>query len=547
MPIFALYFSKTPHMRNPTLYVLFLSLMVAACATPTPPLGGPRDTTPPQLDTLRSTANEQVNFVVQPIELAFDEWVQLEDAANQILVSPPLEFRPKVRIKKRSVIFEFDPREQLRPNVTYAINYGTSVKDLTEKNVVENLRFVFSTGPQLDSLSIQGSIRDAITGEPVEKALFMLYDNFADSVVRRERPLYFARADKEGRFVIRNIREGAFKGFALSEVNGNYRFDVPNEKIGFPDSVIVVAAEKKTDLSLVVFEESPRLRRVSIDTALSGLTKVIFNQQPLRLRAGQPLPRGLVRQAIDQDTFFIWTNAEAGGSLILQRDTNYTDTLLLPAFSSTKPLPPLTIYPRPGERGQRQNPFEDFVLEASVPFGKVDTARIVLQADTLLERVSPLVFIDSTDSRRLHFQVAWRENIAYRLEVGPGAFEDIYGRSTDTAIIYSITSIPAKSFGNILLDIKGLDSTSAYVLELVVNSTAAFSRLLPVGAMARKVEFRGISPQGYSLRLIEDRNGNGQWDSGNYEQKARPERIYLFKLEPMRANWDLEAEVVIER
>ena len=535
-------------MRNPTIFVLLLSLIAAACATPTPPLGGPRDTSPPQLDTLRSTANEQVNFVLQPIELAFDEWIQLEDASNQILISPPLEFRPKVRIKKRSVIFEFDPREQLRANVTYAINFGTSVKDLTEKNVAENLRFVFSTGPKLDSLSIRGSIRDAVTGEPVEKALFMLYDNFADSVVRRERPLYFAKTDKEGRFEIRNIREGAFKGFALFEVNGNYRFDVPNEKIGFPDSAIAVSAEKGTDLSLVLFEESPGLRRTSIDTAFSGLVKVVFNQQPLRVRTRQSPPLVEVWQAIDRDTLFIWTNtSNAGESLILQRDNDYTDTLLLQAVNPAKSLPPLTIYPRPGERGQRQNPFEDFVLESSVPLGKVDTAGIVLQVDTLLERIFPSVFVDSVDSRRLRFQVAWRENIPYRLEVRPGAFEDIYGRSTDTAIVYSITPIPVKSFGNITLNVKGLDNTYAYVLELVVNSAVAFSRLLPAGETTRKVEFRGISPQGYSLRLVEDRNGNGQWDSGNYEQKAQPERIYLFKLEPMRANWDLEAEVVIER
>ena len=535
-------------MRNPTLLAWFLYLMAAACATPTPPLGGPRDTTPPRLDSLRSTVNGQVDFIPQPIELAFDEWIQLEDVANQVLVSPPLEFRPKVQIKKRSVIFEFDPREQLRPNVTYAIHFGTAVKDLTEKNVVENLRFVFSTGPRLDSLSIEGSIRDAVTGEPVEKALFMLYDNFADSVVRKERPLYFAKTDKEGRFEIRNIREGSFKGFALSEVNGNYRFDVPNEKIGFPDSAIQVTAGKKTAVSLVLFEESPRLRRTGIDTTFAGLAKVIFSQQPLRVRVAQVLPAMKLWQAIDGDTLLLWAPSEAGGGqFILERDKDYADTLIFPAFNPSKTLPPLNISPRPGERGLRQSPFEDFILRASVPIQKVDTAAIVLLADTLKERIFPKIFIDSADVRRLHLRVPWQENLPYSLEVRPGAFTDIFGRSTDTSIVYFITLIPVKSYGNMILDIKGLDSSYAYVLELVANSTVAFSRILPVGETTRKAEFRGIFPQAYSLRIIEDRNGNGQWDSGNYEKKAQPERMYLFKLEAMRANWDLEAEVVIER
>ena len=547
MPIFTPHFSKIPHMRNPTLFTWLLYLLVAACATPTPPLGGPRDTVPPQLDSLQSTANEQVNFTIQPIELAFDEWVQLEDVANQVLVSPPLEFRPKVRIKKRSVIVEFDAREQLRPNVTYAINFGNAVKDLTEKNAAENLRFVFSTGPQLDSLSMQGTIRDAISGEPVEKALFMLYDTFADSVVRRERPLYFAKTDKEGRFEIRNIREGSFKGFALSEVNGNYRFDVPNEKIGFPDSAIMITAGRKTDIALVLFEESPGLRRLGVDTAFSGLARLVYNQEPFRVRAGQGEAPGTIIQAIEKDTLLIWTGPETGERILLQRDSDYADTLLLPVSSAGKPLPPLFVNPRPGERGLRQSPFEDFVLEASVPILKVDTAGIVLQADTLLKRVFPRVFIDSADARRVRVQAPWQENLPYQLEVRPGAFTDWYGRSTDTAIIYAITPIPVKSYGNILLDIKGLDSSYAYILELVVNSTAAYSRRLPPGATEQKSEFRGIFPQAYSLRIIEDRNANGQWDSGSYARKTQPEQIFLFKLEAMRANWDLEAEVIIKR
>ena len=135
--------------RSCLLFGLFLAL--ASCATIASPEGGPKDTTPPRIDTAQSTPSEQVNFVKQPIEIAFQEWIVLEDAANQVLVSPPLEFRPDVRLKRRSVLFSFDEREQLRPNVTYTLNFGNAVKDLTEKNPAENLRFVFATGPQLDS------------------------------------------------------------------------------------------------------------------------------------------------------------------------------------------------------------------------------------------------------------------------------------------------------------------------------------------------------------------------------------------------------------
>jgi hypothetical protein len=533
-------------MRNPTLFSCLIYLLACACATPTPPQGGPRDTEAPKPDPQQSTPNEQVNFVRQPIEIAFDEWIQLEDVSNQVLVSPPLEFRPQLRIKKRSVIFEFDPREQLRPNVTYTINFGTAVKDLTEKNVAENLRFIFSTGPNLDSLSVKGNIRDALTGEPVEKALFMLYDSFADSVVRKERPLYFAKTDKEGRFQINNIRPGTFKGFALSEVNGNYRFDLPNEKIGFPDTAIAIAAGIGTELVVDIFEESPKLRRIGVDTGFAGFTKIFFNLPPLRIQAGHE-PGKAIWQAIEQDTLFVWTAPENTGKLVFQRDNAFQDALVLPPYDPDRPLPPLFVNPRPGQRGFRQSPFEDFILRISAPLKSFDTAAIVLQADTLLKRVVPSVFIDSTDARILHIRTGWQENLPYRLEIRPGAFTDIFGRSTDTSIVYEITPIPGKSYGNILLKISGLDSAYAYVLELVVNGSTTVSNVLPAGVTAREIAFRGIFPQAYSLRLVEDRNANGQWDTGSYELKAQPEPVYLFELEPMRANWDLEAEVTVKR
>ncbi len=105
-------------------YGFFLCFTVFSCATIAAPEGGPKDTIPPLLDTLNSTANEQVNFTKQPIALTFQEWVILEDVNNQVLTSPPLEFRPQIKLKRRTVLFEFDAREQLRPNVTYTINFG---------------------------------------------------------------------------------------------------------------------------------------------------------------------------------------------------------------------------------------------------------------------------------------------------------------------------------------------------------------------------------------------------------------------------------------
>jgi hypothetical protein len=76
--------------------LLLAGLIFSACANPIPPEGGPRDTTPPALDSLNSTRNYQTRFVKQTVVLAFDEWVELRDAFTQIVISPPREPRPLI-------------------------------------------------------------------------------------------------------------------------------------------------------------------------------------------------------------------------------------------------------------------------------------------------------------------------------------------------------------------------------------------------------------------------------------------------------------------
>ena len=271
-------------------FMLFTSLFLA-CANPIPPAGGDRDETPPQIDTAGSTPNYQTNFSKQPIEVTFDEWIELNDIYNQVIVSPPLSENPEVKIKKRTVIFTFPEGEELRPNATYTINFGEGIRDLTEKNPAD-VRFVFSTRDQLDSLSMSGLIVDALTGEAAEGVLFLLYENLADSVVFTERPFYFGKTDKAGRFEINNIKEGVFKGLALKDEGMKYLFD-SEEAIGFPDSLITINGESSPKLEIRLFEEAGALRLLEEDTEQFGMVRLTYNQtaEDLRVRSsnGSPL------------------------------------------------------------------------------------------------------------------------------------------------------------------------------------------------------------------------------------------------------------------
>ena len=208
---------------------------MAACANVVSPTGGPKDETPPTV--IRSIPeNFSPNFSSTQIRVFFDEFVTLSNLRQQLLVSPPMEIQPEIRIKGRSIIIDIE--EELRPNTTYNLFFGDAIRDITEGNPIENFQFVFSTGDYVDSLSLGGTVVNAFTLQPEEGVSVMLYENPYDSIPYKERPVYFSRTSKEGQFLISNMREGSYLLFALKDNNANYLFDLPDEMIAFSDSLV---------------------------------------------------------------------------------------------------------------------------------------------------------------------------------------------------------------------------------------------------------------------------------------------------------------------
>ncbi|MEM9526888.1 MAG: carboxypeptidase regulatory-like domain-containing protein, partial [Bacteroidota bacterium] len=254
------------------------------CATPTAPSGGARDTIGPVLVVEETTPNFQTNFKPEEIVLTFDEWVEL-DPQQQILISPPLELgednRPQLR--KRSLVISFEGLE-LRDSVTYVVNVGAAIKDLNEGNPTENLRFVFATGPVLDSATVSGTLVEDFSGEPIEDATFTLYGNLADTAATTENPTYFAQTDEEGDFTIYNIRPGRYRAVALlrNPSATNYFADFSGyaqpQSVGFIDTIITVA-DGSNSVGAVRLSPVPKPIRINAaDTAAYGLLTLTLNQ-----------------------------------------------------------------------------------------------------------------------------------------------------------------------------------------------------------------------------------------------------------------------------
>lgn len=103
---------------------------------------------------------------------------------------------------------------------------------------------------------------------------------------------------------------------------------------------------------------------------------------------------------------------------------------------------------------------------------------------------------------------------------------------------------PANSYGQIFVELSGLNDSIQYVLELIHPQNGVIREEVISGLNQTKLQFERLQPQTYQIRIIEDANANGRWDTGNLRQQRQPERVSIFSLEPLRAGWDLESSLI---
>ena len=526
---------------------LLLQILFFSCATPTTPTGGPRDENPPVIDTALSTPNLQTKFLKQDISLTFNEWVMLEDVFNQVIISPPLQYKPEIYIKKKSVIIAWDDRETLRENVTYTFNFGESVKDLTEKNPAEKLRFVFSTGDFIDSLTLSGKVIDATDGKPLEKIRVMLYASKEDSVVRTQKPLYLSITDKDGRFTMENLRSDTFSLFALEDVNFNYKFDLANERIGFPDSLLFLTNTLSDSLVLQVFQEKPFVRLNSTDLKTYGIVKALFNQSPDNiLLSTDSLAPKLYRESI-KDTLKLWYNPaliKNPWQIILQSGINSFDTLKFNVPASTQNVGNLSLENTPESGISRPviKPGEPIPIFLSRPVFYADASKIIQIKDSISLSDTLYFEQDTVNPRKISLYGRWQEGNSYKLNMPPGTIQDIYGRTTDS-LKFTVSIGKTEDYGNLAVKFSALDSTIDYVIQIVDDSQRLFYENHIHGKRPENFSLKLLQPGKYTLKVIKDENNNGIWDTGNLLNHRQPEKISLIPIEEIKANWDVETSV----
>lgn len=520
------------------LFVRFLLIgtlaILTCCANQVAPTGGAKDVTPPKV-VKANPENGSTGFNGRTIEVAFDEYVTLNNASQQVLISPPLANKPDVKLSNKTVVIKF--KEDLRPNTTYTIDFGEAVKDLHEGNTFKDFTYTFSTGEMLDTLGMHGTVLDAVTGKPVEKFYVGLYNAVnPDSVFLlpcRQAPDYLARTDKDGHFHFHGLPDEPFLVVALEDMNANLFYDLPNEKVAFIDSL--VCPSDSVTLTMSAFTET--------DTTQMLLESKLVEEGLLRFAFRQPADSVVVHfemPAIDSfqmvqvwsahhDTLNCWFTPNVLDSLRV--DIHY-DTLI--NISNSFNL-------RFRETKQSRKP-----ADKKLKVGDNLKDKMIMPGEDFLLRFSePITYInietgfEQADEYGMVYRHTLNDTSDYALHIPDSVFFSVRGRTNDS-LDYRFKRAQESDLGNIYIKVSLPEGKQAIVqltdtkgkvlMEQVVDSTS-------------RVGFSQLLPGKYKLQAIIDSDRNGRWSPGNFHQRFLPEAIVPYKDElDLKAGWDIDLD-----
>lgn len=568
-----------------------IASLVYSCANVGYPTGGPKDEEAPKVENT-VPQNFSTELEGGKMNIYFNEFVQLKDINEKFVVSPPLKKKPMVRLRGKSIYVEMG--DSLKANTTYTLDFADGITDNNEGNPLGNFQYVFSTGKELDSLSIQGHAVDAFTNLPIEKVQIMAYSNHQDSVPLTSIPDYIAQTDTVGHFKLNNLKAGTYKLFALIDGNRDYKYNGPGEIIGFLDTLITPKAEtfqkmdsispdsmilktftafSPADIHINLFEEEnpllyltkfDRTRREKLDFEFSFKRtddlKIDF------IDLDEDASSFLIESNSRKDTLSYWIT----DSNIYKRDTllavlNYlkTDsTNQLVSYSDTVKLN--FKAPKKAKQNKRQEkkskikkPVYEFKtiikseqdlnknikLEFAEPLADFisDSIHLVKLVDTLEFPVHFDFIKDSLLLRTYHMNVKWESETTYRLDIDSTAFRNIYGLESDK-FSKKFKTKEREHYGKILLSVTHVHKPLiVQVIENNKNESLIQSQKIYADGL---ITFDYLEPKTYLIKVIEDWNDNGQWDTGNYKLHLQPETIHYFRKEiKVRSNWDVEENI----
>ena len=560
---------------------IFTSLIFSkSCAnTSTPPEGGPKDTIPPvivevlpadmSINHPRDIRHSQVSF-------EFNEYVALNNPSSYIFLSPPQTKPPTAKIKGKKVVVSF--AEPLDSSRTYSLSLGEAVKDNNEGNPFPPYTISFSTGGHIDSLFVSGNIVEASSMLPMPNVTVLFHTDPSDSAIFKVLPKAAAKSDAWGYFTVRNLQaDTVYRVFAIEDLNNNNLYDPDQERVAFLDTLILPSSIMRDSL--------PELMQISmLDTAaclarpaqlslsmfkelsqrqiLRAKERVSRRQMYLKFAAPYPQIDSLIIDGIPdeklikeynfyRDSIVIWINEQGGVHDTLQMRLSYMKTddslnILVPVTDTIKMIRPKgkMVENKRGEMVEEVDTVAAYKVDATPE--NIDQNGIIITFESPMittpfdsvtftvkntrEQVSDAPFTVEQDTADIKkFVIRPQEKLMpgfeYTLRIPDSLFMDIDGIYCDS--LRKTFSLPQDEKLS-SLTIEASNVHEKYLVELVDEKRTKVYRSYSIDS-ASVLLFPYLKAGKYSIRITEDKNGNGQVDTGSLLDRKQPEKVMMYR------------------
>ncbi|MFD2285120.1 hypothetical protein GJU39_22125 [Pedobacter petrophilus] len=531
--------SKAQYFRLINYVALFIMLLFLGCASMQTPQGGPKDTKPPKVVTM-TPKNLTRNFNAKKIVIEFDEFVKLNNEFKEFSISPDQERPPILKARKR--ILEVELQDTLEKNTTYTLNFGKSVADINENNIIKNLSYVFSTGADIDSLSLSGKVSNSLTGEMEKEAVVFILPVERDTLFGKKRAPIYTLTDSSGNYKLNNLRKGNYKVYALkeSEGGGDKVYQQLSDEVGYIKEPILI--DKNTEnVNLQVFKElAPEFRILDKKLNNDGSISLIFNQQlkAPKITVMEPTAVDVGKKVFFSkmnDTAKIWLTDLAFDSvkLAIQDQGKVLQMVNFNRGKKDSYKRELTI--TDNITSGKLNPYQRYTLTFNFPVNSADASKITLLEDSV-KRTNFELVKDSVDFLKYYLKFTWRNKRTYDIKFAPGAFTAIFN-TQNKEINKSFKLETIDSYGTLALKIVVPDTTKSYLVEFIdeKKNTIKGYNINKNGT----INFANYPAGKYFIRVVYDENKNGVWDTGSIKEGTQPEKIWYSPEEKsLRANWE---------
>lgn len=435
-----------------------------------------------------------------------------------------------------------------------------------------------------------------------------------DSTLINRAPDVIGRAETNGIFLAQNLKPIAYRLYAFQDKNDNQMYDPGTDLVGFIDTVYNPADmpefgiwydslrrywSGEPQLMFRMFKDGTFRRQLlsSSERPKSNMAQLIFGAENPQIDSlifdSIPSEKVILEYPTrGRDTLLLWFDVPykelpdtiRGRIVYMKHDTTNTlqptteQLALTWRFIETKEQEArrkkeerarakaeeageeYTPEPEPNpfvctiKGADKVNPEQGLTLEFEYPLTRLDSASVTLvktDEDELLTPVKVRFDRDTSNMRLWRLNTDWEDGSQYSLQIPAGAITNVAGHTNDT-ISKDLTTLAQDQFAKVIVNLKGKSDTSRYILQLT-NADGRSVLQQKAGVTTGSHTFNYVPEGEVRLRIVEDRNGNGKWDTGNLTEHLQPERVEFYRSDKneeaiaTKMNWDVEIEADMNR